>query len=97
MNTSQKKTVDLIDALGRIKAEQAELAKTEKALKQAIASRMDAKKVNTIEGNYFRVVRVTAERSSLDTEAIKKMLSDPPMKTSTSVSYRVNARVTENA
>jgi len=97
MNTSQTKTVDLIDALGRIKAEQAELSKTEKALKKAIASRMHSKKVDALEGNYFRVVRVTAERESIDTEAVKQMLSDPPMKTSVSVSYRVNARVTEKA
>ena len=97
MNTSQTKTVDLIDALGQIKAEQAQLAKTEKALKQAIASRMDSKKVDALEGHFFRVVRVTAERSTLDGEAIKLLLTDPPMKTSVSVSYRVNARVSETA
>ena len=97
MNTSQTKTVDLIDALGQLKAEQAQLAKTEKALKQAIASRMDSKKVDALEGHFFRVVRVTAERSSLDTEEVKRLLVDPPMKTSVSVSYRVNARISETA
>lgn len=97
MNTSQTKTADIIDALGKIKAQQAELAKTKKALKNAIAKRMDTKKVDALDGNYFRVVRVTAERSALDTEKVKLLLTNPPMKTSVSVSYRVNARVTEKA
>jgi len=97
MNTSQTKTVDLIDALGKVKAQAAELAKTEKALKTAIAKRMDAKGVDALEGAYFRIVRVTAERESIDTEAVKRLLSDPPMKSSTVTTYRVNARVSEKA
>lgn len=97
MNTSQTKTVDLIDALGRVKAEAAELAKTEKALKAAIAGRMKARGVSAIEGNYFRVTRVDAVRETIDTEAVKRLLSDPPMKRVDVTTYRVNARVSETA
>ena len=97
MNTSQTKTADLIDALGKVKAQASELARTEKAIKAAIAKRMNARGVDALEGHYFRVVRVTAERECIDMEAVKRLLADPPVKRSSVTTYRVNARVSETA
>lgn len=97
MNTSQTKTADLIDTLGKVKAQASELAKTEKAIKAAIAGRMDARGVDALEGHYFRIVRVTAERESIDMEAVKRLLADPPVKRSSVTTYRVNARISETA
>ena len=97
MNTSQTKTADLVDALGILKAEMAELTKKEKAIKAAIAGRMDARGVEAIEGEFYRIARVTSERETIDTEAVKRLLADPPVKRSSVVSYRVSARVSETA
>lgn len=92
MNTSQMTTIDLVDELGSLKARQSELAKDEKELKAAIAKRMGRSKTNELDGEFFRVVRVTATRESLDTAEVKRMLSDPPMKATTAVSFRVHSR-----
>jgi len=97
MKTQSMKTTDLVDALGILKAELAELTKKEKAIKAAIAGRMDARGVEAIEGEFYRVVRVTAERESIDTEAVKRLLADPPVKRSSVTTYRVNARISETA
>jgi hypothetical protein len=76
---------------------QAELAKREKALKAALATRMDRSNSNALDGDFFRVTRSEVERSTLDAAAVKAMLANPPMKTSVSTTYRVNARVAEAA
>lgn len=91
MNTSQMTTAAIVDALGELKAKQSELAKIEAKLKDAIAKRMGRLDTNEIDGDLFRVVMVTAQRQSLDTAEVKRLLVDPPMKTTTAVSYRVNA------
>lgn len=93
MNTSQLSTAALVDQLGELKAQQSELAKTEKSLKDAIAKRMGRSNSNELEGELFRVVRVTATRETLDTEEVKRLLADPPMKLSTAVSFRVHSRI----
>jgi hypothetical protein len=86
-----------LNAFGALKAEQAELAKREKALKAALATRMDRSNSNALDGDFFRVTRSEVERSTLDAAAVKAMLANPPMKTSVSTTYRVNARVAEAA
>ena len=91
MNTSQMSTAAIVDTLGELKAKQSELAKIEAKLKDAIAKRMGRLNTNEIDGDLFRVVMVTAQRESLDAEEVKRLLVDPPMKTTTAVSYRVNA------
>lgn len=93
MNTSQMTTIDLVDELGSLKAQQSELAKVEKELKAAIDKRMGRSKTNELDGEFFRVVRVTATRESLDTAEVKRLLVDPPMKLSTAVSFRVHSRI----
>jgi hypothetical protein len=93
MNTSQLSTTALVDQLGELKAQQSELAKTEKLLKDAIAKRMGRSKTNELEGELFRVVRVTATCETLDTAEVKRLLADPPMKLSTAVSFRVHSRI----
>lgn len=93
MNTSQLSTAALVDQLGELKAQQSELAKTEKLLKDAIAKRMGRSNSNELEGELFRVVRVTATRETLDTAKVKRLLADPPMKLSTAVSFRVHSRI----
>ena len=95
MNTSQLSTAALVDQLGELKAQQSELAKTEKLLKDAIDKRMGRSNSNELEGELFRVVRVTATRETLDTAKVKRLLVDPPMKTTTAESYRVNALRTD--
>jgi len=95
MNTSQMSTAAIVDALGQLKAQQSDLAKVEKKLKEAIAKRMGRLDTNALDGDLFRVVMVTAQRESLDTAEIKRLLVDPPMKTTTAVSYRVNALRTD--
>jgi len=87
----------LVDELGALKAEMAELAKREKALKGMIGTRMAMAGVDALDGLSYRVTRSETERSVLDTAAVRAMLSDPPMKTSTSTVFRVHARVTEAA
>jgi hypothetical protein len=91
MNTPQMSTAAIVDALGQLKTQQSDLAKVEKKLKDAIAKRMGRLDTNALDGDLFRVVMVTAQRESLDTAEIKRLLVDPPMKTTTAVSYRVNA------
>jgi hypothetical protein len=86
-------TIDLVDELGALKAKQSELAKVEKELKDAIAKRMGRSKTNELDGEFFRVVRVTATRETLDTAEVKRLLADPPMKLSTAVSFRVHSRI----
>lgn len=93
MNTSQLSTAALVDQLGELKAQQSELAKTEKLLKDAIAKRMGRSNSNELEGELFRVVRVTATRETLDTAEVKRLLADPPMKLSTAVSFLVHSRI----
>jgi hypothetical protein len=86
-------TIDLVDELGALKAKQSELAKVEKELKDAIAKRMGRSKTNELDGEFFRVVRVTATRETLDTAEVKRLLSNPPMKLSTATSFRVHSRI----
>ena len=91
-NLSRAKTREIVDLYGRLKAQQAELAAAEKKLKSMIASRMDAAGGAALEGDLFRVTRSTTERSTLDAAAIRELLAEPPMKTSSVTSYRVSAR-----
>lgn len=91
MNTSQMTTAAIVDALGELKAQQSDLAKVEKKLKDAIAKRMGRLDTNALDGDLFRVVMVTARRESLDAEEVKRLLAEPPMKVTTATSFRVNA------
>lgn len=91
MNTSQMSTAAIVDALGQLKAQQSDLAKVEKKLKDAIAKRMGRLDTNALDGDLFRVVMVTARRESLDAEEVKRLLAEPPMKVTTATSFRVNA------
>lgn len=97
MNTTQMSNAALVDELGRLKAEQAELAGRERELKKALTERMARSNSNKLFGELFDVVRVTSMRESLDTAAVKKLLAEPPMKTTMVLSFRVHARVSEAA
>lgn len=92
-NLSNLSNAALVDELGSLKAEMAELAKREKTLKGLIGTRMSMAGVSALEGDLFRVTRSEVERSTLDADAVRAILSDPPMKTSTSIVFRVNARL----
>lgn len=92
MKTQSITTADLVDELGALKARQSELAKIEKELKAAIDRRMGQRKTNELDGEFFRVVRVTATRESIDTAEVKRLLADPPVKLTTATSFRVHAR-----
>lgn len=92
-NLSNLSNTMLVDELGSLKAEMAELAKREKMVKGLIGTRMNMAGVDALEGAMFRVTRSEVERSTLDAAAVKALLSDPPMKTSTSTVFRVNARL----
>lgn len=87
-----KKTRKLVDDLGVLKAQMAELATKEKAIKVALI----ATGMTEIEGDFFRAVVVEADRTTLDTAIVKGFLTPAQMvkasKTSTVVSIRVNAR-----
>ena len=97
-NLTNMTNAALVDAYGALKAEQSELAKREKALKAQLASRMDrGGALLALDGNAYRVTRSFVERSTLDTARVKELLADPPMKTSSSITYRVSARVAEAA
>ena len=91
MNTSQMSTAAIVDALGQLKAQQSDLAKVEKKLKEAIAKRMGRLDTNELDGDLFRVVMVIARRESIDTAEVKRLLAEPPMKVTTATSFRVNA------
>jgi hypothetical protein len=99
MNLMNQSNAALVDAFGALKAEQAELAKREKALKAAIATRMDAAKTDAMNGGMFRVTRSEAERVTLDSAAVRSLLSADALaavsKVSVSTTFRVNARVAQ--
>jgi len=96
-NLSQMNNAALVDALGELKAEQAKLAKREKELKKALTERMARSNTNKLFGDMFDVVRVSSMRTTLDADAVKALLANPPMKTSMVRSFRVHGRVCEAA
>lgn len=96
-NLSQMSNAALADELGRLKAEQAKLAKREKELKEVPTERMARSNTNKLYGDMFDVVRVSSMRTTLDADAVKKMLAEPPMKISMVRSFRVHGRVAEVA
>lgn len=91
-NISQLTNAALVDALGALKAQQSDLAAQEKKLKEQLTSRMSRTGGNELEGNLFRVCRVSAVRETLDAAEVKRLLANPPMKSSIVRSFRVSAR-----
>lgn len=97
MNITNLSNAALVDRLGALKAEMSELAAEEKKLKSLIGTRMVMAGTDYLNGDAYRVTRSEVERSTLDTAAVKALLTYPPMKTSTSIVFRVNARIVEAA
>jgi len=88
----------LVDELGAIAAQKAELAKREKAIKGLLDKRTGKPSNYLWEGVAYQLRKSTSIRSILDTAAVKSMLgAKTPMKTSASSSWRVDARVAEAA
>jgi hypothetical protein len=96
-NMSNMSNAMLVDRLGALKAEMAELAAEEKKLKGLIGTRMVMAGTDYLNGDAYRVTRSEVNRATLDTAAIKAILADPPMKVTSSTVYRVGARVVETA
>lgn len=96
-NVTRMKTGAIADAFGALKAEMAELAKRERLLKAALEARMAMTNKNTVEGDLFRVTRAEVSRDTLDSAAVKALLSADALaavtKTSTSTRFTVSARV----
>jgi hypothetical protein len=102
MNTSRMTTTDLVDMLGSIKAEKADLAARERRVKAALTSRMNrGTPTTTLEGRLFRVVVIQAVRRMLDTARIRELFAatgaQVPEKTSMQTRWDVSARVEEAA
>ncbi len=61
----------MIDELGMLLAQKAELEKREKAIKKELAALGDG----AFEGSLFRATVATSERSKLDMDAVREKLS----------------------
>jgi hypothetical protein len=83
----------LIDELGQVKAEAAEIEQREKALKAELIAR----KVTEAEGALFRATVTEALRQSLDAEAIKAEMGERwygiHCKVGVTTTVRVSARI----
>lgn len=100
-NLSRLSNAALADQLGALKAEQAELAKREKALKAMLFTRMETSSTDRISGELFDVQRIEARRATLDAKLIREMFAATgarvPEKVSWVTRWDVKARVAEAA
>ena len=89
----------LADAFGNLKAEMAELAKTEKAIKAAISARFGRRDGAAIEGEQFRVAQSICDGNlTVDKEAVEKLLGYVPTKRGAPYpKFRVSSRAKKAA
>jgi hypothetical protein len=80
----------LIDALGKLKAQIADLQKQEEVLKRAIIE----SGVTAEEGELFRVTVTNAVRETLDMEAVREKLSPQFIRAHTKETFYTTVRVT---
>ncbi|MCP4466929.1 MAG: hypothetical protein GY813_09305 [Halieaceae bacterium] len=84
----------LADELGVIKAQQAELAKQEKEIKEKLRAHLDQGRA--VEGDFFRVTLSEIKRSSLDRKRVELMLSPDAVRDCMKVThvsrFNINAR-----
>ena len=96
-NLSRTTTTDLVDMLGQIKAEKADLAARERVIKNLLASRGGDHWI----GRLFEVTMSYRQRAVLDAARIRAMFkatgASLPEKVSTSTNWDVRARKVEAA
>lgn len=80
----------LIDELGQLKAQIADLEKREEKLKADLR----ATGVKVAEGELFRVTVTTSDRETLDMEAVRNHLSPQFIRAHTKISQTTTIRVT---
>ncbi len=101
MNVTQMTNAALVDELGALSAQKAEIAKREKAVKAALSARMDRRNDNAMEGELFRVTVSVSHPQTLDTKRLKEELDDEFlqqfMKRTSRTTFRVTARVANAA
>lgn len=90
-NVASQSTESLIDLLGSMKAQIAEMAKVENAIKAALIERIGVG--NAAEGDVFRVAISAAERAVLDMAAVRAKLSPQFIAAHTNVSEVISVRV----
>lgn len=86
---TQEFDVSLIDALGKLKAQIADLQKQEEILKRAIIE----SGVTAEEGELFRVTVTNAVRETLDMEAVREKLSPQFIRAHTKETFYTTVRV----
>lgn len=86
---AQEFDVSLIDALGKLKAQIADLQKQEEILKRAIIE----SGVTAEEGELFRVTVTNAVRETLDMEAVREKLSPQFIRAHTKETFYTTVRV----
>jgi hypothetical protein len=86
---AQEFDVSLIDALGKLKAQIADLQKQEEILKRAIIE----SGVTAEEGELFRVTVTNAVRETLDMEAVREKLSPQFIRAHTKETHYTTVRV----
>ena len=94
-NTMQRFTIEqlsrFVDTLGAMKAAAADLDRQMKDIQETLK----ASGLKEINGAIFRATISVTERMSLDAEAVKELLVDPPMKSSIVETVRIVARVSK--
>jgi len=73
MNITHKTNAQLVDELGALKAQKADIASREKSIKALLLTRSGHPFAleNTFEGSLFRAVFSTHDRETLDTKAVR--------------------------
>lgn len=87
---SRSQLVDLVDELGLLKAQISELQGREKAIKERLIS----SGADSYDGDAYHVAIVKSQRSSLDAEMVKAMLTSEQVEAATKVTDVVSVRVT---
>ena len=80
-----------VDTLGAMKAAASDLDRQMKDIQETLK----ASGLKEINGAIFRATVSVTERVSLDAEAVKALLADPPMKSNIVETVRVVARVSK--
>ncbi len=80
-----------VDTLGAMKAAAADLDRQMKDIQETLK----ASGLKEINGAIFRATISVTERMSLDAEAVKALLAEPPMKSNIVETVRVVARVSK--
>lgn len=100
-NLTNMSNAALVDLLGALKAEQADLANRERALRAVIAGRMERSNTDELDGHDYRLTVSSSYPETLDTAALKAAMTPEFlarfMKRGFRSTWRVTARVAEVA